>query len=317
MNTMKWLIRRELWEHKGMLVWAPIVIAGLIAALALAATFFHGTLHYNGETITPQNLVVTIEGSTRSRIVDTMAQTFVLSALPVYLALASIVFFYCLGALNDERRDRSILFWKSLPVSDTNTVLSKALVALVVTPLIVLGVGLGLSLLLLLAVCVKLSLHGTFLFTELLLTPELYLTPLRIVSLLPVYIVWALPSVGWLLMVSSMARSKVFMWAVGIPVVAALLLLWAEKALGFSINAGWLINHLIGHLLLGVVPGGWLGFPDGAPLLEQGQNMAGMVAVFHAQGWASLAQPNIWLGAAGGVLMLAVAVWMRRRREEG
>lgn len=317
MNTMKWLIRRELWEHKGMLVWAPIVIAALIAALALAATFFHGTLYYNGETITPQSLVITIEGSTRSRIVDTMAQTFVLSALPVYLSLAPIVFFYCLGALHDERRDRSILFWKSLPVSDTHTVLSKTLMALVVTPLIVLGVGLGLSLLLLLAVCVKLSLHGTVLFGELLRTPELYLTPLHMVSLLPVYILWALPSVGWLLMVSSMVRSKVFMWAVGIPVVAALLLLWAEKALGFGINASWLIGHLLNRLLLGLIPGSWLGYLDGTPLLEQGHSMAGVVTAFLSRGWASLAQPGVWLGAVAGVLMLAVAVRMRRRREEG
>src|SRR3546814_20822192 len=41
------------------------------------------------------------------------------------VVLGFVVFFYCLGALYDDRRDRSILFWKSLPVSDASTVLSK------------------------------------------------------------------------------------------------------------------------------------------------------------------------------------------------
>jgi hypothetical protein len=27
MKTMKWLIKREMWENKGMLLWTPVVIA--------------------------------------------------------------------------------------------------------------------------------------------------------------------------------------------------------------------------------------------------------------------------------------------------
>ena len=42
--------------------------------------------------------------------------------------------FYCLDALHGERRDRSILFWKSLPVSDLTTVLAKASVPCRVLP---------------------------------------------------------------------------------------------------------------------------------------------------------------------------------------
>jgi len=316
MKTMQWLIKRELWEHKGMLCWAPAVVAAAISALALLATFVNQNISYNGAMVTPQNIIVTIEGETRTRIVDTLAHNYVAAAMPVYMVLGFLVFFYCLGALHDERRDRSILFWKSLPVSDTTTVLSKALMALVVSPLIVIGIGLAMSLLLLLAAGVKVALHGTNLFGELLVTPELYLAPLRVLALVPVYFVWALPTVGWLLMVSSMARSKVFLWAVGIPVGAGLLLLWAQKALGFDINAGWVISHVFNRLLLGVIPGSWLSFgslaaaPDIAPA-------AGLVAFIFEQSWASLAQPAAWLGALAGMAMLAVAVKMRRRREEG
>jgi ABC-2 type transport system permease protein len=317
MKTMKWLIRRELWEHKGMLVWAPAAIAAVIAALALIATFLNQHMRLNGEEMTPQNIIVTIEGETRTRIVDTMAQGYVVSAAPVYMVLGFLVFFYCLGALHDERRDRSMLFWKSLPVSDLTTVASKALMALVVAPLIVIGIALSLSLLLLLAVCIKVALHGTNLFGELLLTPELYLTPLRVLALLPVYILWALPTVGWLLMISSMVRSRVFLWAVGIPVVTGLVLLWAEKALGFGVNAPWFISNVIKRLLLGVVPGSWLGFTPRMQELGEDHVTHGIAAAIFNESWASLAQPGVWLGVAAGIAMLATAVRMRRRREEG
>ena len=57
--------------------------------------------------------------------------------------LGFVVFFYCLGSLYDERKDRSVLFWKSLPVSDRDTVLSKALSALVVAPTLAIAVGIA------------------------------------------------------------------------------------------------------------------------------------------------------------------------------
>jgi hypothetical protein len=162
----------------------------------------------------------------RTRIAETLSQAYMVSAMPVLMVLGFLVFFYCLGALNDERRDRSLLFWKSLPVSDLTTVLSKLLLAVVIAPLITLGIGIVLSLVLVLAACFMLLSHGTNLFGALLSSPDFYLTPLRMIGLLPVYILWALPTVGWLLMVSSMVRSKVFLWAVGTPLVASLLLLW-------------------------------------------------------------------------------------------
>jgi ABC-2 type transport system permease protein len=88
------------------------------------------------------------------------------------------------------------------------TVLSKLLLAVVIAPLITLGIGIVLSLVLVLAACFMLLSHGTNLFGALLSSPDFYLTPLRMIGLLPVYILWALPTVGWLLMVSSMVRSS-------------------------------------------------------------------------------------------------------------
>jgi ABC-2 type transport system permease protein len=234
MKTMKWLIKREMWEHKGMLVWAPTVIAAVVAVMGLAAVFLGKNINFGQDGDMVNIGTVTIEGAMRTRIAETLSQAYMVSAMPVLMVLGFLVFFYCLGALNDERRDRSLLFWKSLPVSDLTTVLSKLLLAVVIAPLITLGIGIVLSLVLVLAACFMLLSHGTNLFGALLSSPDFYLTPLRMIGLLPVYILWALPTVGWLLMVSSMVRSKVFLWAVGTPLVASLLLLWAEKAIRLS-----------------------------------------------------------------------------------
>jgi ABC-2 type transport system permease protein len=317
MKTMKWLIKREMWEHKGMLVWAPTVIAVLIGALALVAASFDKNISVNGDGSPSQLLSVTLEGSVRTHVVQTMAQAYMGASAPLLVVLGFLVFFYCLGALHDERRDRSLLFWKSLPVSDAMTVLSKVVLAAVVTPLITLGIGFVLSLLVLLTGCVLLLMHGTNVFGEILLAPDLYLTPLRMLGLLPLYVLWALPTVGWLLMVSSMARSKIFLWAVGTPLVAGLLLLWGEKMLGLGVNAGWFISNIVSRLLLSVVPGAWMIFDEGnIGLVHTPGRMSPPESIFNGS-WSTLGHANVWIGAVAGVAMIAVAIWMRRRREEG
>jgi ABC-2 type transport system permease protein len=317
MKTMKWLIKREMWENKGMLLWAPAAVAALIALMALAAIFsgHNVNFHPDGD---PMNVgSITIKGHAQVEMIATMAQAYMVGAMPVLMLLGMLVFFYCLGALHDERRDRSLLFWKSLPVSDATTVLSKVLMALVVAPLITLAIGFVLSLALLVMGCLVLLVYGTNVFGTLLMTPDLYLTPLRLVGLLPVYILWALPTVGWLLMVSSMARSKVFLWAVGTPLVTAGLLLWAEKMMHFGFNAGWFVTRVVERLLLGAAPGSWFLFEwDTMGFKHEAHNMAQADTIFNAS-WATLGSINLWLGVAAGTAMIATAIWMRRRREEG
>ncbi|HJV01430.1 MAG TPA: hypothetical protein VJ752_12855 [Burkholderiaceae bacterium] len=311
MNTMKWLIRREFWEHKGMLLWAPLAAAALIALLAGTALLLGHNFTYEVNGVGGPIGDIVVEGHARTGMAAAMTRHYMAAALPLFMMLGVLVFFYCLGALHDERRDRSILFWKSLPVSDRATVLSKVALALVVAPLIVIAIGTVESLLLLLAACGMLLIHGSNLFGEVLATPDLYLAPLRVVSLLPVYMLWALPTVGWLLMVSSMARSKVFLWAVGGPLLAAMLMGWADKVLHLGVNSAWFMHTIVARILLGVAPGSWFLFTN----LEDHQLMRGDSVV--SSSWASLGQPGLWIGAAAGVAMIAVAVWMRRRREEG
>jgi ABC-2 type transport system permease protein len=314
MKTMKWLIKREMWENKGMLFWTPVVIAVAVALLVMTSLSLG---KFSGFQVEGHNIgTVTIEGAVRDRIAETLSQAYIGAGMPVLMLLGLLVFFYCLNALHDERRDRSLLFWKSLPVSDFTTVMSKLLLAVVVAPLITIGIAVALGLVLLLATCILLLTHGTNLFGAILSSPEFYLTPLRLIGLLPVYVLWALPTVGWLLMVSSMARSKVFLWAVGTPVIGSLLLLWAEKVLHFGFDAGWIASHITNRILLGVVPGSWLVFSkDTIAIAHEEHKLALPEAIFNAS-WSTLGGASVWIGAAAGVAMIAVAVFMRRRREE-
>ncbi|WP_432383442.1 hypothetical protein [Duganella sp. P38] len=314
MNTMKWLIKREMWENKGMLLWTPLAIAGALAALVLSALFLGRVqnIQIDGQSFG----TITLEGAVRARIADTLAQAYIGTGMPVLMVLSLLVFFYCLSALHDERRDRSLLFWKSLPVSDFTTVLSKALLALVVAPLITIGISVALGLVMLLATCVALLGHGTNLFGAVLAAPDLYLSPLRLVGLLPVYVLWALPTVGWLLMVSSMARSKVFLWAVGTPVITTLLLVWAQKALHLGIDAAWFAGNITNRILLGVVPGAWLAFSKETVSIGHEPHKLPLPEDIFLASWSTLGGASVWIGAVAGVAMIAVAVYMRRRREE-
>jgi ABC-2 type transport system permease protein len=320
LTTMQWLLRREIWEHKGMVMWAPAVVALIIVTLVL------------GGLLMGQNLTITLDGQAahlKEHLVEHMLQPgakqqfaraasemYVAIGVPLYLELGVLVFFYCLGALYDDRRDRSLLFWKSLPVSDRMTVMSKVAVALLVTPVITMVAATALSLAVILLACTAAAFQGIHLFGTLLSTGEFYLAPLRMFGLLPVYMLWALPTVGWLLLVSSWARSKVFLWAVGVPLGAGVLVTWTSKIFALEWPIGWFMQNVVARLLTGVAPGSWFMYVRPASLEGKEDGRLGAAELL-LDSWATLSSPVVWAGAVAGVAMIAGAVWMRRWREEG
>ncbi|WBS05094.1 hypothetical protein OU994_12840 [Pseudoduganella sp. SL102] len=320
-TTMPWLIRREIWEHKGMLTWVPLAISALLIAFVLAAAVMGhgGTIHFDGNTIGGKDMVIQLGDRQKQAAVETAATVYPVGAAPLYLSLAFMVFFYSLGALYDERRDRSILFWKSLPVSDSATVLSKAAIALLVIPLLVVVVELATSLVILAIMLVMTASKGLNLAGPVLSHPQFWLGLLKLPSLVPVYALWALPAVGWLLLVSAWARSKVFLWAVGVPALAMVVLFWAEKSLGLALNAGWLVEKFIIRLLVSVMPGTWLMVDGLAARVRDraGQGPAAISDTLYEASWTAVATPEMLLGALAGACMIAAAIWLRRRREEG
>jgi len=326
MKTLNWMLRRELWEHKGSLFWAPVVVAAILLFFTAASAGYGIMMH--GGTI---NAVVDgrevhisdmreMPAPMREAIVQVAGNSYLAAAVPLFIMLAFTVFFYCLSALYDERRDRSVLFWKSLPMSDQMTVLSKVVTAAIVAPVITTVTAVLMSLALLLIMGTYLAFNGVNLFGILLATPALYLAPLFLVGMLPVYILWALPTIGWLLMVSSWAKSKVFLWAIGVPLIALVIVKWVDFLVtgnqGMNTGLTYFAKEVVNRGLGGLVPGIWFAFSEHTVAMRPGQHGVELGTVF-AQSWHTLAAPGVWIGAAAGVAMIVVAIRMRRWRDEG
>jgi ABC-2 type transport system permease protein len=329
MNTFKWLLKREYWEHRGGFFWAPLVTGGIFLLLSIMAIIAGESVrrsaeHENGLQMNG----VELSQLTKTLSPKEMAElgggldlgTLAASAWP-FMVLAFVVFFYCLGALYDDRKDRSILFWKSLPLSDGQTVLSKLASALVVAPVIATAAAVLTAFGFLVILSAYAGLHGGNPF-DLIWGPA---SPLNVafslIAALPVYALWALPTVGWLLLVSAWARTKPFLWALLVPLFSGVLVSWFDVMEMFGSKAEWFWTHVVGRLLLGTVPGMDMIYRGASDPAMQNFNPDGpqdIVALFSAQQtWGAFAMIDLWVGAAAGVAMIFAAMHFRRSRDEG
>ena len=320
MNTMKWLLKREFWEHKGGFFWAPIVVSAIVTVIT-AFTILVGvtqgvksTIVINGETVT--NLAERFSPEQKATAVEHLASTYMVSAVPLLFVLSFTVFFYCLSALFDERKDRSVLFWKSLPVTDGATVLSKVAVALCLAPLITLGLAIMLAIVNLTFLTIGAGAAGVNIAGELVGSTSLYMAPLQIAALFPIYVLWALPTVGWLLMVGAWARSKPFLWAVGAPLLAMGLIAWFNKMFSFGWQLEWFWLNIVGRGLLSLAPGSWFVL-SGENIAVSGGMQEPQMNSLVTLSWAQLATPNLWIGVTVGAAMIYAAIRLRRWKDEG
>jgi ABC-2 type transport system permease protein len=325
MKTMKWLIRREFWENKGMFIWTPLVMAalmvvglGIASAYGIAVAGPHVAASVQPH-VTMNGIPMEAGGATKTMIAHALAGGYMATSAPFVLMLSLVVFFYCLGSLYEDRRDRSVLFWKSLPVSDSMTVLSKVAMALVAAPLVILAVATVTSLILAVVIAISLAVEGGVnVIGALLSDPQFYLSPLQVLSLLPVYALWSLPTLGWLLMVSSWARSKVFLWAVGTPLMSLLVLKWIIYLTNVDWKVEWFAENIVGRGLFSMVPGAWLAFERVSDTTMLDEHTHGVdISLVFGQSWQTLTHANVWIGAVAGAAMIYVAIRMRRWREEG
>ncbi|HEU5435773.1 MAG TPA: ABC-2 transporter permease, partial [Telluria sp.] len=273
MKTMHWLLRREYWEHKGSFFWAPAIVA-LVMVAVVAVTLAYGFISpvmnakviVNGHEFARADMVATMAIEQRAGIANAVANGYIAAAAPLFGVLPFVVFFYCLSALYDDRRDRSILFWKSLPISDRDTVLSKVLTALVLAPVVTFVIGIVTAFVIVLLTLFGAGFFGVHIVGLVLANPAFWLAPLQMLGLLPVYVLWALPTVGYLLLVSAWARSKVFLWAVGVPLLVLVLMRWisfmTESLMGVGIDVKWIGENVVMRGLGSVVPGFWLPFVE-------------------------------------------------------
>jgi ABC-2 type transport system permease protein len=205
--------------------------------------------------------------------------------------------FYCLEALSAERRDRSILFWKSLPVSDLTTVLAKVCIPLVVLPLVTFAAIVAMHLALLLLSSAALLVQGQSAVPLWRNVPLFRLFPALLYGLAAMAL-WLAPIYGFLLLVSGWARRTAALWAV-LPLLALGLL---EKLTMDTLH----VRAFVAHRLIGWYPEAYaLRGPVHVPFEPLTRLTPGRL----------LATPELWLGVALAVAFVAAAVRLRRYRE--
>ena len=278
-QSFYWCVRRELWENRSI----------YLAPLAAAALILFGFLISAFQLAHQMRGVAGLDPTQQQKL--TVPYDY--AALLIMFTTFVVAVFYCLDALHGERRDRSILFWKSLPVSDLTTVLSKASIPLVVLPLLTFAVTVVTQWIMLLFSTVALMGSGvsfTTVWSQLSL-PQMWL--MLLYHLVGVHALWYAPIYGWLLLVSAWARRATVLWA-ALPLLAIGIV---EKiAFNTSYFAAILKNRMGG--------GG-----DDAPFNAY---EAASHAMAHSNLGQFLIRPGLWVGLALAAAFLAAAVRLRR-----
>jgi ABC-2 type transport system permease protein len=205
-----------------------------------------------------------------------------------------VAVFCCLDALYGERRDRSILFWKSLPVSDTMTVLSKAIIPIVVLPLLAFAITVATQFAMLLvssAVLLASGMSGGMPWSHL---PLFHMWSMLLLHLVAGHGLWFAPIYGWLLLVSAWARRAPFLWAT-LPLVA----IGGVEKIAFN------TSHLAAILEQRMTGGP----ADSVP--ATGMSIDAMTPFTLGQ---LLSSPGLWIGLLITAAFLAGAVRLRRYR---
>jgi ABC-2 type transport system permease protein len=275
-----WSVRREFWENRSLYI-APLAVAA-VALFAFSMSAVAGIWEK----------ALRIDPAQASQAIAT---PYDLAADLMMLTSIVVSVFYCLDALHSERRDRSILFWKSLPVSDLTTVLAKASIPAIVLPLLIFAVTVAMQWMMLLVSSVVVLASGgsvAALWTKL----EFFRMSLMLLyHFLTAHALWPLPLYCWLLLVSGWSRRAALLWAV-LPLVA---IAGVEK---IAFNS-WHFANLIVSRLLGLGP--TLVRASGAAIISPIGPMAHIAPRF-------LVSPGLWGGLLVAAIFLAAAVQLRR-----
>jgi ABC-2 type transport system permease protein len=307
MKRLYWLVRRELWESRA--IWfVPLACALIIAGGTLIASFGHGVLVVDGHAtgfVDRLNSALT-PGKAQAVVSTTLGAI----ALPFFITILLTQFFYSLDALYGERRDRSVLFWKSLPVSDAETVLAKLLVAGLLIPVVAALAALATQLL----VCgiASATLASAPVLVSQLWSPAVWAGSLLVMGyVLVAGILWYLPLVGWLLLVSASVPRAPFLWAFLPPLALSLAEYVAFRTsylfgvVGERFGNTGLFAHAFRH-----VHG--TGF---AIVVEEGRLELPRALTELMRPAEFLGSASVWAGIVVGIGCVAAAIWMRRYRD--
>jgi len=294
MNTINWLIRREFWENRA--IW---MIPAVIGALLVLAALFGGYRALGGVDLT------TVRSVVQAGAIDGM----IMIAVVFFLIMSIYSTWYLLDCLYADRKDRSVLFWKSLPISDTVTVLCKLATALIVIPVVYFAAADLTTLLMAFIISVRASSYmGSALWRG-----DLWLQVQALwIYLIVTTAIWYLPVAGWLLVVSAWAKRAVMLWSI-LPPLA--LILVERLFLGTHVIADQLGTRLGGYLSFAFHPN-----PNGETWVtttidnDTIKTPVSLIQFLDVHGF--FASPDTWIGAAAGIGLVLCAIQLRMRRTE-
>ena len=273
-----WSVRRELWENR--LVY--------LAPLAAAGIFLFGfvinmiSLRYRMHGVWPVDAAPQRHG---------LNLPYELSAALIMGIALVVGNFYSLDALYGERRDRSILFWKSMPVSDRTTVLSKLAIPLVVIPVLSFAIAMATQFIMLLLASTVLLGSGANIAALWTQQPFFRFSLDLFYHMLTVHGLWYAPLYGWLLLVSAAAPRAPFVWAALPPFV-----IWGVEKMAFN------TTHFLSLLMVRLT-----GPSD--PEMPRNADFMSTLIPHHF-----FDQPGLWAGLAVAAVFLVVAIRLRRYR---
>jgi ABC-2 type transport system permease protein len=282
-RPLYWSVRRELWENRSIYM-APLIVAAFevfgfaISTIGLAER---------------RRAVLLLDPAHQRAAIE---QPYDLAAMMMIFIAFIVGVFYCLDALHGERRDRSILFWKSLPVSDFTTVLSKATIPLVILPLVAFAIIVCVQVIMVLETGMVLIFHGMSPATTWAHVPVFQNWLVLLYGLVAIAL-WHAPIYGWLLLVSGWARRATFLWAV-LPLIAIQIF---EKITFGTSYFGAFVKHRL------------FGFGTGA-FDFHGQSTPCIDSLAQLTPGRYLSSSGLWIGLVVAAALLAAAVRLRRYR---
>lgn len=225
MQTFLWSVRRELWEHRYLYL-APLAV-GVLIVMATAINVVQMAPRFHTPPLDPMSQHQVAESP------------FIFASLLLMFSAMVVSVFYAVDALYGERRDRSVLFWKSMPVSDAVTVLAKLSIPLIVLPLFTFAVTFVTQAIMLWLGMMR---AGAGVWGHLGLGSLWWSELFHLVAL---HGLWWAPFWGWFLLASAWARRAPLLWATLPPLGAA----FAEKiAFGTSHFSHWLMFRFVGGM---------------------------------------------------------------------
>lgn len=291
-NPLKALFLKEFWDNKRAILVTPMVITGLFIFFALIALINGNGMSIDGATINERLAQAQQFDEKASNIL-----TGIVMISPIFLIISvgfSMVF-TALSVLFDERKDKSILFWKSMPVSDTQEVLVKLATVTVVTPLVAIGFVLIIQTFTTLMMGAMVALNSEFGAWEIVFSNIDYLA-VFVNNIVPVFVIilWTLPIFTWFMLVSSFSRRSPFLLAFIVPV-----LIIVGEAIFFRSS---ILQHAIASRFT------YLEKYAGRFNIEDGEMMEKATSLI-----GSLSEPAFWMGIIAAAIMIAGCVQIRKR----